>query len=260
MADLKNLKYLKIFCGYADLSNIDSELLADTFCRLETLVILNHDNPINRAMSLPMEFLLAKLAQKSNLVRLHLSHIDISEIPTEEFATVACAVKTLEIINCILLDEQWQEVFKRIADQTEEKNSFRTEYPVLSMINPRVMGQFLIRFKDIYLNHCSLTTDQATEFFSLLTTRESQVKNLRLIVGNSEDSNQLNAVDSKLMAAGLNSLEKFEFEMYSFIYSFGPGPIQLEELFNMMHLAGTNLKRISLPPSDISQVDAKTIA
>ena len=128
VADLKNLKYLKIFCGYADLSNIDSELLADTFCRLETLVILNHDNPINRAMSLPMEFLLAKLAQKSNLVRLHLSHIDISEIPTEEFATVACAVKTLEIINCILLDEQWQEVFKRIADQSEEKNSFRAEH------------------------------------------------------------------------------------------------------------------------------------
>ena len=47
--------------------------------------------------------------------------------------------------------------------------------------------------------------------------------------------------------------------MYSFVRD-EVGSIQLEELFNMMHLAGTNLKRISLPPSDISQVDAKTLA
>ena len=195
LSDGAQLKRLQLI--YNNLSEIGAALLSNALSRLEELVLDETSISIGQ-----IEALFEQMSVRSQMKKLGLDGIDLSQLDRGLLAKVMARLETLHLMECNITTDQVQELFKEMSSNSHLKSLYisRTD---LSPVHPEVLSKVLSRLETVTLGLTYTTTEQAVALFSEMA-RTSVMKKFDL----SLDWVDLSSVNPNVLATALVRLEE----------------------------------------------------
>merc|ERR1719186_2064724 len=204
MKNLQNLQSVNLM--FCNLTKIQPSLLAAFLAGLKEIKL----GGLRRSTVTEIQKIqiFSKLEETNMLRILYWSENFVCISPTT-LANVLSRLDAVDLSYCSLniSDEQKEAFFTALANKEGSTKFINFDSTRLSSVDPITLARGLLKVETLDLLYTYLTQQQVTEFFKLLGDGASKLKNLDM----SWEGSNLEIVDEKLLAIGVNRLEYAEF-------------------------------------------------
>merc|ERR1719186_2190451 len=204
MKNLQNLQSVDLrFCN---LTNVQPSLLASFLAGLKEI---NLGGLRGSTVTEIQKIQIFSKLEETNMLRI----LDWTEnfvcISPSILASVLSRLDAVDLSYCSLnfSDEQKESFFTALANKEGSTKFINFDSTRLSSVDPVTLARGLLKVETLDLQYTYLTQAQVTEFFKLLGAGASKLKKLEM----SWEGSNLEIVDEKLLAIGVNRLEYAEF-------------------------------------------------
>merc|ERR1719186_1434668 len=203
----KNLQNLQsVDLRFCNLTNVQPSLLAAFLAGLKEI---NLGGLRGSTVTEIQKIQIFSKLEETNMLRI----LDWTEnfvcISPTTLASVFSRLDAVDLSYCSLniSDEQKEAFFTALANKKGSTKFINFDSTRLSSVDPITLARGLLKVESLDLQYTYLTQQQVTEFFKVLGAGASKLKNLEM----SWEGSNLEIVDEKILASGVNRLEYAEF-------------------------------------------------
>ena len=194
---MKESRLKRLNIGFADLSTVDTGLLARAVNRLEKV-----DMYVTKLTVEQVEAILTNISTgDSQLKGLNITGINLSTLDSAMLARAVDRLEEVGLASTKLTSEQWRAILTSIATENSKLKMLSIGNNKMSTLEPSLLARAVIRLEKVNLLQTQLTGPQVEAIFTAINEKGSLLKNLNI------SGTNLSTLDPCLVARAVSRIK-----------------------------------------------------